>query len=1236
MKRSRRSLSPFVLAVLVVAIAVPPRAVGQKDSGGIAGVVRDSGGAVIPGAKVIVKDVDRGTETVVTTGAQGEYVASPLKIGSYSVTAEKEGFKKTAVGPIVVNIQEHPEVDITLTVGSIREVMTITSQGQQLQTETSELGQVVNGDEATTLPLNGRNFAQLAQLSAGVAPAEPGSRINASYGFSAGGARSEQNNFLLDGVDNNSNLADLLNETAFVIQPSVDAIQEFKVQTSAYSAEFGRGNGAILNAVIKSGTNSFHGDVYEFLRNDKLDARNAFDEFGRQPYKQNQFGATLGGPLIKNRTFFFGDYEGFRVRQATPFLELIPTPAMISGDFSSFLDTAAPTGVNDCNGNPTYAGEVFNTRLTQATTSALSPITGLCGIPIGGYSGGFPTNMFVPTTPIDPLAAALSAYWPTPNTIATANNGGNNFFSDPHRQETRNNFDVRIDHKISDSDNAFARFSYENQPSFIPPPFNNLLDGGGFFDGTEDNSYRSLALSEVHLFKPNVINEFRLGYNRINSHRYQINSNENVSAQLNFPNVPYGPNNGGLPNITFGDGTAGIGSSTYLPSLEKQNSFVFTDNLTWIRGHHSLKFGTEVRIEQFTIFQPAASRGSLTFGNDFTDNPAAPGTGGSSFATMLLGVADGGGITSLHNIDYRRQIYAGFGQDDWKATDRLTVNLGLRYEVFSTVKEHNDEEGTFVFGPNTLLVPSGQNETLTPTLGASIPIVHGSRGLISPDLNNFAPRVGFAFRATDKLVIRSGYGIFYGGQENGPYSNPSPGFNPPFFSSEGFSSPCGSLAANPFYAPGFPLNNPLNCSERQLNTVPGGGPTNSNTLANGFPANALSDPNTPELYSVSPNLRTPYNQQWHFGVQYQLPADTMLDVSYAGSRGLKLFGFYNGNEAALATLPQYAALCVANFGGLLSCPTAERRPAHAVAPNAPAGSTCDLQPTDDCDPVFDTSIATFRSNDVSNYNSLQVRFEKRPTHGLQFQASYTWSHALDDASSASLGSQNAGDFRFQNDPLLEYGNADFDVRQRFVMSYAYELPFGKNKAFGGNASGFLNQIIGGWQVAGIVIATTGNWYTPTDISTNLSTSDGGGEVASAARPNVIGNPNGHPCVPGTLFNTCAFATNTVVGAFGDAGRNIIQGPGTQNWDISLFKFFPIREQMHLEFRAEFFNAFNHYDPEFDNPGSFNTNIATQHGLDETAADTGCTNGNPNSNCAFGFAQAAHDPRFIQFALKFYF
>jgi hypothetical protein len=555
-------------------------------------------------------------------------------------------------------------------------------------------------------------------------------------------------------------------------------------------------------------------------------------------------------------------------------------------------------------------------------------------------------------------------------------------------------------------------------------------------------------------------------------------------------------------------------------------------------------------------------------------------------------VPDGGSITSLHNIDYRRQIYAAYAQDDWKATDRLTLNLGLRYEFFSTIKEHFNELATFDFNSLSLIVPQGQNAMLTPTLGASLPVLrNASRGLISPDLNNFAPRIGFAYRVTDKLVLRSGYGIFYGGQENGPFSNPSPGFNPPFFSAESFAVGCGALSANP---------NQLDCTDPNLNT-----------LSNGFPATALSDPNSPELYSISPFLRTPYNQQWHFGVQYQLPGQTALDVSYAGSHGLKLYGFYNGNQAA--PIADQTA------------PTAPRRPAHKPYPGAPG--PCDLAQdfmgnyidAGNCDPVFDVAIAAFRSNDISNYNSLQVRFEKRPSHGLQFEAAYTYSHALDDASSASLGSQNQGDFRYQNDPRLEYGNADFDVRHRLVLSYSYELPFGKNKALGGNASGVLNQFIGNWQVAGITTASTGNWYTPTDIVTNLSNSDGGGFVFNAARPNVIGNPNGHPCVPGTLFNTCAFQSNTTFGTFGDAGRNIIRGPGFQNWDISLFKIFPITEVRRLEFRAEFFNAFNHRNPEFANPNTIAENIAAE-------------NGSPG----FGYPQAARDPRFIQFALKFYF
>jgi hypothetical protein len=1169
--------SLFARPLLVCLLLACGMAWAQKDTGAITGAVKDSSGAVVSGARVTISDVDRGTSVTTTTNDQGEYVAGPLKIGSYSVSVEKQGFKKAVAGPIVVNVQAREQVDLVLQVGNINETVTVTTQGPQLETETSELGEVVDSKQAATLPLNGRNYAQLAQLAAGVAPSEPGSRVSASYGFSANGARSMQNNFLLDGVDNNSNLADVLNESAFVIQPSVDAIGEFKVQTNSYSAEFGRGNGAILNAVIKSGTNQFHGDIYEFLRNEKLDAHNALDQFGRGPYKQNQFGFTLGGPIIRNRTFFFGDYEGLRIRQVNPQLAVIPTPAMIKGDFSSFLDLTKPTGVNDCIGHPTYAGEIFNDRLAQASSS--SP-TGYCGVPIGGYDNqGNPTNVF-PSGLIDPLASRLSTYWPAPNSRV----GGSNFFTDPKRKESRNNFDIRIDHKINDKDNMFGRFSYEDQPSVIPPPFNNILDGGGFFDGIEDNSYRSVALSETHLFAPQLVNEFRIGYSRINSHRYQPNYNQNIAGQVDFPGVPFSPINGGLPFLTFSDGTAQIGSSIYLPSIEKQNTFVLTENLNWIRGQHSMKYGTEVRFEQFTIFQPAASRGTMNFANDFTDNPAAPTTGGSSFATFLLGVPNSGEITSLHNIDYRRQIYSGYVQDDWKATNRLTLNLGLRYEVFSTIKEHNNEEATFDFNSLSLIVPQGQNAQLTPTLAASIPVDrNGSRGLISPDLNNVAPRIGFAYQITDKLVMRSGYGIFYGGEENGPFSNPSPGFNPPFFSAESFPVRCAALAPSCF--------NP-----------------NLNVLSNGFPANALSDPNAPELYSISPSLRTPYNQQWHFGLQYQLPAETVLSASYAGSHGLRLYAFYNGNQAAPIADP--------------NAPTAPRRPAHKPYPGAPG--PCDLGGLNyadaaNCDPVFDVAIAAFRSNAISNYNSLQLSLQKRLTHGLAFQASYTYSHALDDASSASLGSQNQGDFRYQNDPRLEYGNSDFDVRHRFVLSYSYELPFGKTKAIGGNASGLLNQIIGNWQVAGITTASTGNWYTPTDISTNLSNSDGGGFVFNASRPNVVGNPNGKPCLPGTLFNTCAFATNTVFGSFGDAGRNIIRGPGFQNWDISISKIFPVFEDKHFEFRAEFFNAFNHFNPEFANPNTIATNIATEHG-----------------SPAFGYPQAARDPRFIQSALKFYF
>jgi Carboxypeptidase regulatory-like domain/TonB dependent receptor len=1193
-----------LLLVLLVATSLPLWA--QKDAGAIIGLVRDPSGAVVPGARVTVTDVDRGTLLTLSTNDSGEYVASPLRIGHYSVTVEKKGFKKAVAGPVQVDIQDRVSVNVDLQPGMATETMTVTGESVQLETETSELGQVVDSHRINALPLNGRNYAQLALLGVGVAAAEPGSRVETSYGFSANGARSLQNNFLLDGIDNNANLGDVLNGAAYVVQPAVDAIAEFKVETNSYSAEFGRGNGAIMNAVIKSGTNQFHGDLWEFLRNDKFDAINPFDaEFGQQPYKQNQFGFTLGGPVIKNKLFFFGDYEGLRIRQALPQLSTVPTPAEIGGDFSAFLQLNTPIpGVVDCSGNPTYQGEIFNPVLAQ--TNSANGGAG-CSAPIGTTGSGVPTNIFQgnsgTNTPIDPLAQELANMFPAPNTTLA----GGNYLADPERSETENKFDVRIDTTISAKDNFFTRFSYGNDSNFLPSPFNNVLDGGSFQDGYSNNTAEGLAASEVHTFRNNLINEFRFGFNHLSSHRYNLYSNVDVSSQLPvpFPGVPFaaGQNIGGLPSISFGDGIATIGASEYQPALEHQHSYVFTNNLSWVRGRHAVKFGGELRFEQFTILEPAAARGSMDFGGGFVinDNLGAPGTGGEAFASFMQGIPDGGSITSVTpNIIYNRQIYAAYALDDFKATPRLTLNLGLRYELFTTIKEADNHQSTFDFSSASLIAPSGQSTPLTPTLGTELAIQNtGTRGLINPDLNNFAPRVGLAYQISDKLVLRSGYGIFYGGQENGPFSNPSPGFNPPFLSSEAFSTPCAAPTANPAQ---------VDCSISAANN----GGLALNVLSQGFPSNSLSDPNSPELYSLDPHLVTPYTQQWHLGFEYQLPADTILEVSYAGSRGLKLFAFYNGNQA-VAVL------------GTDSLPTAPRRPAQNN--NWPGASgPCDLNPANNyadagnCNPALDVAIDTFRSNAFSNYNSLQVRLEKRYTHGLQYEAAYTWAHALDTASSASLGSVNNGDFQDQRFPNQNYGNSDFDVRQRFVFSYVYDLPFGRGRRFAGSASGVGNQIVGNWQLAGVFSAATGNYYTATDIN-DVSGGDCGGTVGYyCSRPNIVGNPNAKPCVPGTLFNTCAFADNTVLGTFGDAGRNIIEGPGYKTWDTSLVKQFPISEQKHFEFRAEFFNVLNHVNYLFGQFGAISA--------EPTPLELG--------QSGFGYPLAARPPRQIQFALKFYF
>ncbi len=446
----------------------------QKDAASLVGQVLDSTGASVPRAQITAENIETAFTYKAVSNQTGEWTISPVRIGTYKIAITANGFRTAVVNSITLDVQQRQRVDVKLEVGHVTETTTVTEAAPLLENETSERGQVIDSATMAGLPLNGRNPVQLAQLTAGVTVSEPGARDESGFGFSANGARSLENNFLLDGIDNNSNLPDLLNETNYVVMPSVDALQEFKVETDSYNAEFGRATGAIVNATLKSGTNEFHGVLYEFLRNQHLDARNYFDP-SIPAYHQNQFGATLGGPIVRDKLFFFADYEGLRVRQGQTDTSLVPTAAQRAGDFSSQLDLTSPTGVNDCNGQMTYSGELFDTTLTQA--SAASP-TGFCGVPFGYNSDGTPSNV-IPASKVDPLGLKLAQLYPAPN----ANGLGYNYVSNPILIRNRNQGDVRVDQNFSEKDTAFYRFSISQEPATIPSPFAGIADGGGFFSG---------------------------------------------------------------------------------------------------------------------------------------------------------------------------------------------------------------------------------------------------------------------------------------------------------------------------------------------------------------------------------------------------------------------------------------------------------------------------------------------------------------------------------------------------------------------------------------------------------------------------------------------------------------------------------------------------------------------------------------------------------------------------------
>ena len=741
-----------ILLCLVISL-VPLCA--QTTSGAIVGSVTDPSGAVIGGASIIVTNMDTGISVKATTDSSGEYVVTPLSIGRYSVAVEATGFKRSVRTDITLNVQDRLRVDAKLEVGAVTDTVEVQAAAPQLETDTSYLGEVVDSQRIVDLPLNGRFFTRLAVLTAGTTPTVHGARDENTGGFSSNGVRPYQNNFLLDGVDNNSLSEDLVSQQSFVIGPPPDAIAEFKVQTNSMSAEFGRSGGAVLNVTIKSGTNELHGTAYEFLRNSALDAKNFFDDPTAPipPFKQNQFGFSVGAPVLipkvfngKNRTFFFFDYQGTRIRTGQTFLATVPPDSWRTGNFSGYNTIFDPnTTVTDASGNTTRQ-------------------------PFSGNQ--------IPLSRLNPIAAKLMSMFPEPNVAGSTSSFGvsNNYLSNPVEPNDTNQFDLRIDHKISESDSIFGRFSYsnniDNPPGPIPPP----LDAASFSSGNFLNRPRNLVLTETHIFSPRIVNELRLGYSRNRSERLQFDANENLSAQLGILGIPFSTNNGGLPQFGV-SGLNSFGSSEYQPTVESQEVYHIIDSITIIRGRHTLKIGAELKPRvNFSILQPPVPRGAFSFTGQFTNDPNNVSNTGLGSADFLLGIVQSAQISSFINDVFQQPGQFYYVQDDFKVGKKLTINLGLRYEFVVHAMEKYNAEANFNIATNTLDIAPGRSDALPPNWYPQIAVNRDApRSLVPNQKLDFGPRVGFAYNIFKNTVIRGGYGIFYSSYEAGPLSIPNPG-----------------------------------------------------------------------------------------------------------------------------------------------------------------------------------------------------------------------------------------------------------------------------------------------------------------------------------------------------------------------------------------------------------------------------------------------------------------------------
>ncbi len=1133
----KTKLSVALLACVALWL-LSAQVLAQSFTGAFVGTVKNASGEVVAGAQITITQIQTNKQFAAVTNGEGYFTSPPLPVGEYRIEAKMTGFRRAVHNSVTIQIQQTLTVDFTLEVGQVNETVEITTQAPVLETTTSSLGKVVDNRRILELPLNTRNVYSLIFLTPGVT-GSIGNNYN-TMSYSVNGARPTMMDTVIDGVT--ASFPTVNGFTGISIFPSVDAIQEFKVMGATYPAEFGRSLGSVLNVVFKSGTNQLHGSAYEFLRNSVFDSNDFFQNRAGRPlgsFKRSQFGGHATGPIIKDKTFFMGSYEGLRARTFASSIRSVPTLEQRNGDFSKTFNQAGALI------------RIFNPFTTRASGTTF-------------VRDQFTDNK-IPAALLDPVALNVLKYFPLPNQPGDANTNANNYISSGSAQLNLDNYDFRIDHRFSEKQTFFARYSHrytQDVPLKAFPEAITIAEGRVI----QENRARNFVAEYTHTLSPSMVFTGRIGFART----LFVFSNQGLGFKPSSLGLPAAIDNvvdrQMFPAFSV-SGMTSLGGNDH--RFNAFMSYPFLASLTRTQGQHNWKYGGEVRLIRVNVWE-ARNAGTFGFNAAFTQGPsptAASSSAGLGFASFLLGAGTSGNtlIQGWKNVAAQSFYYAGYVQDDWRVNQKLTLNLGVRYDFDSPRTERYNR---FNFYDLNAPSPLASKQTAFPNLKGGVVFVgvNGQpRHQYFKDTNNLAPRLGLAYQLNEKTVIRAGYAHIFG-----PSNQAAQGTVGPF---------------------GFRIEYPWQTTNDNGNTP-------FNLLRNPYPQGFRALPGAADglLTQVGANLEsvlqdtiTPWSQQWNLNIQRQLPWQMNLEVAYVGTRGLQLSRNGEGGLSLNQLDPKYLSLgstlnqSVPNpffgLGTLGFFPSATTTRAQLLRPY----------------PQFTDLTPLYSSGASSNYHALQVSFGKRLSRGMQIDGNYTWAKNIEE------GLTHQDSYNIRGDR----GLASIDIAHRFVISYLYELPFGKGRKFGSSAPGILDAFIGGWQFNGITNFQSG---TPLTITATNSA----GIFNPLTRPNTNGNnPNLSGKVDERLnkyFDTSVYS-QPVAFTFGNVGPAVnIRNDGIKNFDLSLFKQFAPLEKLRVQFRVEALNAFN--TPRFGSP---NTSV---------------------TSTTFGqISSQANSPRQLQFGLK---